>query len=245
MGTVFSFDVRGCSDLSRARGALTEAVAFLHHVDRVFSPYREDSEVSRLARGEITSGQCGPDVQDVRDLCENMTRRTGGWFSPWYAGDAGGWDPTGLVKGWATERAARMLASAVPSAAVCVNGGGDIQMLGGPWRIGLADPLNPGALAVVVQVGADAQEVAVATSGPAERGCHILDPHTTEPPAHALAAMTVVGPSLAIADAFATAAYAMGDAAHVWLEEQPDVEGLATSATGVTWETSGFSRRTR
>ncbi|MER5205998.1 FAD:protein FMN transferase [Streptomyces sp. NPDC002825] len=244
MGTVFSFDVRGCSDVSRARGALVEAVDFLHHADRVFSPYREDSQVSRLARGEITSEQCGPDVQEVRGLCENMTRRTEGWFSPWYAGDAGGWDPTGLVKGWATERAARMLASAVPGAAVCVNGGGDIQLLGGPWRIGLADPLHPGELAAVVEVGAEVREVAVATSGPAERGCHILDPRTGEPPAHALAAMTVIGPSLTLADAFATAAYAMGDGAHAWLEKQQDVEGLATSATGLTRETSGFGRWT-
>lgn len=32
--------------------------------------------------------------------------------------------------------------------------GGDIQLLGGPWRIGLADPLQPGALAAVVEVWA-------------------------------------------------------------------------------------------
>lgn len=244
MGTVFSFDVRGCSDASRARGALAEAVDFLHHVDHVFSPYREDSQVSRLARGEVTAERCGPDVQEVARLCEDMTRRTEGWFSPWFAGSAGGWDPTGLVKGWATERTARVLASAARADAVCVNGGGDIQVLGGPWRIGLADPLNPGALTTVVEVGADVPEAAVATSGPAERGCHILDPYTGEPPAHALAAMTVVGSSLTVADAFATAAYAMGDAARSWLEEQPDAEGLATTATGATWQTTGFAHWT-
>lgn len=242
MGTVFSFDVRGCSDPARTRSALTEAVDFLHHVDRVFSPYRQDSEVSRLAREELTPEQCGPDVQEVTRLCESMVRRTEGWFSPWYAGDAGGWDPTGLVKGWATERAARMLASAAPVDAVCVNGGGDIQLLGGPWRIGLADPLNPGALTTVVNVGGDAADAAVATSGPAERGCHILDPHTGEPPVQPLAAMTVVGSSLTLADAYATAAYAMGDAAGSWLEEQPDYEGLATTAAGVTWQSTGFAR---
>ncbi|WP_240137609.1 FAD:protein FMN transferase [Streptomyces sp. MUM 178J] len=244
MGTVFSFDVRGCSHPSRTREALTEAVDFLHHVDRVFSPYREDSEVSRLARGELTPEQCGPDVREVTGLCKDVVRRTEGWFSPWYAGSTGGWDPTGLVKGWATERAARILTSAARVDSVCVNGGGDIQLLGGPWRIGLADPLNPGALTAVVEVGADVPEAAVATSGPAERGCHILDPHTAEPPAHALAAMTVVGSTLTVADAFATAAYAMGDAAHAWLEAQPDAEGLATTAAGATWQSTGFARWT-
>jgi thiamine biosynthesis lipoprotein len=246
MGTAFSFDVRGCSDVSRTREALTESVDFLHHVDRVFSPYREDSQVSRLVRGELTREQCGPDVREVTRLCEDMRRRTGGWFSPRYArgGGAGGWDPTGLVKGWATERAARMLASAARCDAVCVNGGGDIQLLGGPWRIGLADPLHPGALAAVLEVDAGDPEAAVATSGPAERGCHILDPHTGRPPVHGLAAMTVVGSTLTVADAFATAAYAMGDAARSWLEEQPDAEGLATTATGATWQTSGFARWT-
>ncbi|WP_406864209.1 FAD:protein FMN transferase [Streptomyces sp. HUAS MG47] len=244
MGTVFSFDVRGCSDPSRTRQALAEAVDFLHHVDRIFSPYREDSEVSRLARGALTPEQCGPEVQEVTRLCEDMVRRTEGWFSPWYGGGADGWDPTGLVKGWATEHAARMLASGPGVEAVCVNGGGDIQLLGGPWRIGLADPLTPGALAAVVEVGAGTPEAAVATSGPAERGCHIIDPHTGRPPAHALAAMTVVGSSLTVADAFATAAYAMGDAGRRWLEDQPDAEGLGTTAAGATWQSTGFARWT-
>ncbi|MFD8592751.1 FAD:protein FMN transferase [Streptomyces sp. NPDC059637] len=243
MGTVFSFDVRGCADPGRTREALSEAVAFLHHADRVFSTYRADSRVSRLARGELTPEQCGPDVQEVMRLCEDAQRRTEGWFSPRYAGRGTGWDPTGLVKGWATERAARLLASAAPAEGVCVNGGGDIQLLGGPWRIGIADPLTPGALATVVEVGADVPQTAVATSGPAERGCHILDPHTGEPPAHTLTAVTVVGPSLTLADAFATAAYAQGDGARSWLERQPDTEALATDTTGTAWQTTRFPHR--
>lgn len=82
MGTAFSFDVRGCSDVSRTPEALAEALDFLLHVDRVFSPYREDSQVSRLTRGEPTRERCGPDVREVTRLCEDMERRTRGWFSP-------------------------------------------------------------------------------------------------------------------------------------------------------------------
>ncbi|MEV6210149.1 FAD:protein FMN transferase [Kitasatospora sp. NPDC051914] len=242
MGTVFSFDVRGCTDTSRTRTALAETVAFLHRMDQVFSTYREDSDVSRLARGELTFEGCDPAVGEVRRLCEEAERRTEGWFTPRYARSGADWDPTGLVKGWATERAAHLVTETAPAAAVCVNGGGDIQLLGGPWRIGIADPLVPGALATVVEVGAEAQSTAIATSGPAERGCHILDPHTGAPPEHALAALTVVSLSLTDADAFATAAYARGDGARAWLERQPDTEGFAIDADGGIWQTSGFGR---
>ena len=245
MGTVFSFDVRGCADDSRTREALGRAVAFLHHMDAVFSTYREDSDVSRLVRGELTLEDCDPVVREVRLLCEEAERRTEGWFTAGYGRRAGlpvAWDPTGLVKGWATERAAHLMAEAVPEAAVCVNGGGDIQLLGGPWRIGIADPLAPGELATVVEVGAEVPCAAIATSGPAERGCHILDPHTGAPPAHALAALTVVCPSLTDADALATAAYARGESARAWLERQPDTESFATESDGTAWQTSGFGR---
>ena len=61
---------------------------------------------------------------------------------------------------------------------------------------------------------------AVATSGTYERGAHLVDPHTGQPGCRAASA-TVTGPSLAMADALATALAVGGDAA---LEA---VEGLA------------------
>lgn len=244
MGTVFSFDVRGYAEASRVRAALEAAVAFLHHADEIFSTYRPNSQISRLTRGELALPQCHLDVWDVLRLCEDAERRSDGWFSAWYeGGPRNNFDPTGLVKGWAVERAARMLASA-HATAVCVNGGGDIQLLGGPWRIGISDPLTQGGLTAVVEVGAKACETAVATSGPAERGCRVVNPHTGGPPITALASMTVICPTLTAADAWATAAYAMGDQARTWLEELPDAEGFAITSDGDTWHTSGFSRYT-
>ena len=59
MGTVFSFDVRG-GEPGAVQAALEEAVAGLHRVDEVFSTYREDSQVSRLARGELSVEECDP-----------------------------------------------------------------------------------------------------------------------------------------------------------------------------------------
>lgn len=235
MGTVFSFDVRG-GDPPRTSAALDAATAWLQHVDEVFSTYRPGSQISRLAAGTLALSRCSPEVWEVMRLCEAVGRRSNGWFSAYYAGAA--FDPTGLVKGWAVERAAAMVASATAEA-VCVNGGGDVQAHGGPWRIGVADPLRPGAVVCVIH--ASSRELAVATSGTAERGCHILDPHTGRPPADPLASLTVVTRTLTEADAYATAGYAMGArAARGWLESLPDAEGRAVMPCGTTWHTRGF-----
>jgi thiamine biosynthesis lipoprotein len=226
MGTVFSFDVRGAQP-----GALDPVIAELHRMDRVFSTYREDSEVSRLARGELTVAECAPEVAEVLTLGAEAERSSGGWFSLSYAGRP---DPTGIVKGWAVERAARSLLAA-GATGVSVNGGGDVQMLGSPasgrpWRVGVADPLRPGGLAAVIS-SAGASELSVATSGSAERGVHIVDPRTHRPAVTDLVAVTVVGPSLTWTDCWATAAFAMGARdALPWLESLPDVEALLITA---------------
>ncbi|MEU8826870.1 FAD:protein FMN transferase [Streptomyces sp. NPDC048636] len=239
MGTVFSFDVREVEEAARPRvqAALDGAVVGLHRVDELFSPFRPESQISRVARGELTPAQCDPDVRDVLRMCEDAEYRSGGWFSARYAG--GTPDPTGLVKGWAVERAARMLVSA-GAGSVCVNGGGDVQVHGGPWRVGVADPHRRGELIAVVEAQG---ELAVATSGPAERGCHVLDPHTGLPPVRGLASVTVLATSLADADAWATAACAMGaERARPWLQRLAGAEAFVVTAAGTTWQTSGFAR---
>jgi thiamine biosynthesis lipoprotein len=226
MGTVFSITVRG-ADVGM--GALDEAEAWLRHVDAVFSTYREDSAVSRIARGELAPQDCAPEVREVLRLCERAREHTGGWFT---AEHSGGFDPSGLVKGWAVERAAEALLSA-GATGVCVNGGGDVQLHGGPWRVGVAHPLRPGQVAAVVESRQGA--LAVATSGPAERGCHIVDPHTGQAPVGGLASLTVVHEGLTDADTWATAAYAMGPGARAWLEAQTGVTAFAVTADGETW----------
>ncbi len=83
------------------------------------------------------------------------------------------------------------------------------------------------------------RDLAVATSGSAERGPHILDPHTGTPAAGP-ASVTVVGPGLTTTDAYATAAFAMGAGAQDWLEELDGYEGLAITGDGDAWHTPGF-----
>jgi thiamine biosynthesis lipoprotein len=241
MGTVFSFDVRGGRPHA-VRAALHEAVAGLHRADEQFSTYRDDSEASRLARGELSLAECGPEMAEVLALGAAAERISGGWFSLRHGGRL---DPTGIVKGWAAERAARRIAAAGVRG-VSVNGGGDVQVLGSPgtrrpWRIGVSDPVRPGALTAVVSA-ADTRQLAVATSGTAERGAHIVDPRTGRPAETDLVAVTVVAPRLVWADCWATAAFAMGSRKGLdWLESLPEVEALLITAEDEVRCTKGLA----
>jgi len=249
MGTVVSFDV---PVTARDDGSLCAAVGWLHWVDRLFSPYRPDSDVTLLADGAVTLDACAPELAEVVEACAFVAELSGGYFTD---RPSGRFDPTGYVKGWAVERAAAIL-SAAGSVSHLVNGGGDVQCAGGrpldgggeagagpggstPWRVGVADPFRPGRLALVV----NAADCGVATSGTAERGPHIIDPRAARP-ASGLASITVTGPSLALADAFATAAFAMGpDRARAWTEALDGYHAFAITEAGQTWQTSGFAAR--
>lgn len=234
MGTVVSFDVPASA---AADGSLDAAVRSLRWADEVFSTYKADSDVSRLGRGETALGDCAPEVAEVLAACDRLRERSGGYFT---AQPGGRLDPSGYVKGWAVERAASILARA-GSASHLVNGGGDVQCAGGRsaaegWRVGIASPLPGGGLAIVVT----GRDFAVATSGTAERGAHIIDPVSGRPAA-GLASVTVAGPSLTLADAYATAAFAMGpDRAREWTESLDGYEAFAILPDGSAWQTRGF-----
>jgi thiamine biosynthesis lipoprotein len=236
MGTVVSFDVPACAGDCGDDGALGQAVRWLHWVDATFSPYREDSDVSRFGRGCVTLAECAPELTEVLDACTSVGALSAGYFT---TTPGGRFDPSGYVKGWAIERAAAIL-TAAGSPEHSVNGGGDVQCVGDrgpgqPWRIGIADPFRPGSLALVVT----GRDFAVATSGVAERGPHIINPHSGQP-ATDLASITVVGAGLTLTDAYATAAFAMGSGARDWVESLDGYEAFALTVRGADWQTSGF-----
>lgn len=236
MGTVFSLDIRGAGVPA---AVVADVIDWLHWVDTVFSTYQPDSVVSRLSRGELTVEECPVEVRDVLALVRIAVEASDGYFT-----DApyGYLDPTGMVKGWAVERASDLLVAA-GSTSHSVNGGGDVQLVGEaapgrPWRVGIAHPLRVRELVAVVA----ATDGAVATSGTAERGRHIIDPHRGAPAA-GLASLTVVGQRLAWADACATAAFAMGlERGLAWVEQIDGLEALAVTPAGATHPTSGFPR---
>ena len=74
---------------------------------------------------------------------------------------------------------------------------------------------------------------AVATSGTAHRGQHLVDARTGVPP-EGVASVTVVAASLTDADVDATVAYALGADAARWLAARPGRTGLVVWADGTT-----------
>lgn len=144
-------------------------------------------------------------------LGELAERQSRGAFRARRAGPAGEavLDPTGVVKGWAVERAADHL-RALEATDFCLSAGGDmvcrtLDRDAPPWRIGIEDPHHTDRLVAVAPVHTGA----VATSGTAHRGDHLVDARTGRPPA-GVASVTVVAASLTWADIDATAAYAHG-----------------------------------
>jgi len=209
MGTVVSIDVRPRGlPMVQTRSAVAQACELLHRADDVFSLFQPNTPLSRLCRGEIELSDCPPEVAQVTALCEQAKRASGGWFDPWAL--PGGFDPTGLVKGWAAREAARVLEDAGIGAGM-VNAAGDIASFGTPgqreaWRVGIRSPQSPELLACVIDLHG-----AVATSGLYERGAHIWDV-VAQAPAGAVDSATVCGPDLALADALATGLVAAGEA---------------------------------
>jgi FAD:protein FMN transferase len=218
MGMPISLALRG-RHADDAAGALAweAALEVLRAADDVFSTYRADSVISRLGRGEITLADCPPEVAaqvgQVLTLGDAAERESGGAFAVRRDGVL---DPSGVVKGWAAERAAVALA-ALPDTDFCLSAGGDLtcrthDRTGAPWRIGIEDPHDPSRLVAVVPVHTGA----VATSGAARRGVHVVDARTGRPPV-GVASVTVIGASLTAVDIDATAAYALGGDAVPWL----------------------------
>lgn len=236
MGMPISLALRGRhTDDGAARDAWARVLASLREVDRVFSTYRPDSFVSRLDRDEIGLEDCPPEVAEVLALGEAAERQSGGAFSVRLPGPDGRvrLDPSGVVKGWAAERAAAALRE-LPGTDFCLSAGGDITCRtvdpdAAPWRVGVEDPRDPGRVLAVIPVSAGA----VATSGTAHRGQHLVDARTGRAP-EGVASVTVVAGSLTWADIDATAAYAQGEDAARWLEARPGRSGLVVWADGRT-----------
>jgi thiamine biosynthesis lipoprotein len=240
MGMVIGVDVRDALRPAALDAAIEDVFAWLHHVDATFSTYRPDSQISRIGRGELSPAEACADVRWVLDRCEELRVETGGYFDA-RANPRRALDPSGLVKGWAVERASGMLAVA-GAVNHCINAAGDIRTRGEPepgrkWHVGVVHPLHRDALCALVAVG----DAGVATSGVAERGGHVFDPRTATP-AGDLASVTVVAADLIRADTYATAALAMGTAAPAWLAGLAGVEALVIDAGGQAWETAGFHR---
>jgi FAD:protein FMN transferase len=205
----------------------------LREVDRTFSTYRNDSAVSRLRRGDVELASCPPEVAEVLELGRQAEQLSEGAFSIMLPGPDGRrrLDPSGVVKGWAGERAARLLAT-LDDTDFCLSVGGDVAChIADPsrpaWRIGIENPRDPSRLIAYIPI----RSGAIATSGTAHRGAHLVDARTGQPP-EGVASVTVVGDSLTWADIDATAGYARGRDCVRWLAGRPLHSALVVWADG-------------
>lgn len=245
MGLPVSVHVRG-PDVDGAEAELRVGALFadLRRADTVFSTYRPTSQLNQVARGELDVAYADEVLAEVLALCEQAWLRTDGWFDarslPDPTGTGPRLDPSGLVKGWAIQRAARRLEH-FDGHGWCLNAGGDVLVATvpghPPWRVGIEDPADPSRLLRVVTVA----DGAVATSGNAHRGAHIVDPFTGRP-ATKVRAVTVVGPSLLWADVYATAAAARGLSALGWIDTFEGYAALVVDRHGAVGTTAGWPR---
>jgi FAD:protein FMN transferase len=236
MGTVATVEVCDVAHDIDAERLVDEAFEWLRAVDARFSTYRHDSEVNRLHRAEIRYNDCSADLRHVLDRCADLWAETDGYFDV-YAG--GGLDPSGFVKGWAVQVASERLTEA-GAVKHLVDAGGDIQTRGRPadgnrWEIGIRHPWDPHSICWAI-AGSD---LAVATSGTYERGPHVLNPRNGQPET-TLRSVTVVGRDLAVTDAYATAAVAMGGHGRAWLAGLADYESAVVMEDGTCLRSAGF-----
>ncbi|HEX6686196.1 MAG TPA: FAD:protein FMN transferase [Candidatus Limnocylindrales bacterium] len=236
MGTAIGLEIAGSADPGLTRRMADATFAWFHEVDQRFSTFKHGSEVNRLDRGELAIEECSADLRWV--LCESarLWDETDGYFDVHAAGHL---DPSGFVKGWSVQVASDRLA-ATGLTDHCLNAGGDVRVRGcdgngSLWRIGIQHPFENQHISWVLA----AADLAVATSGTYERGFHVLDP-LRRIPARDLCSVTVTGPDLGKADAYATAAVAMGAKGLDWLAALPGYECAVVTDDGLAFRSEGL-----
>jgi thiamine biosynthesis lipoprotein len=237
MGVPIGIDIRTALPERALRSMLDDAFAWLRWVDHTFSTYRPDSQINRLSCGEKIG--LAPEVIEVLGRCAELRGSTEGFFDA-HAG--GALDPSGYVKGWAVEKVSRRL-TAAGAVDHSVNAGADVRVRGSArpgvaWRVGIRHPRRDG-----IHTVAFAHDLAVATSGSRTRGAQVIDPHARRPVTD-VGSVTVVGPDLGVAGAYATALYAMGPLRARAFHLPTAYESLIISGEGRSVSTPGFSHYT-
>lgn len=212
--------------------------AWFAAVDARYSPFRTESDVSRLNAGTLRHDEVSDEFATILECCEQARIDTDGVFDIVRDGRL---DPSGYVKGWAISQASTMLATrGLPNHMICA--GGDLQTSGynadgEPWRVGIRNPFHHEQIVKTLAVSG----MGVATSGTDARGEHIYDPRHPGPLRTDLVSLTVVAPDIARADLMATAAFAMGHDAFPFLIAH-HLDAYAIDRRGIATFIEGFAR---
>jgi FAD:protein FMN transferase len=234
MGMPITVHVVGTADMT----PLELVYDYFAAIDRRFSTYRADSEITALNEGRLSDGAYSSEMREVLALAAATKQQTGGYFD--IHTDSGRIDPSGIVKGWAIRNAAQLLAEA-GFRDYFIEAGGDIQSAGcndggRPWSVGIRNPFNQKEIIKVVYPFGRG----VATSGTYVRGQHIHNPRARGAPIDDIISLTVIGRDILEADRFATAAFAMGRDGIAFIERTPNLEGYLVDRAGRATLTSGF-----
>lgn len=226
---------------SVSAGIFDKVFQYFDDIDRKFSTYKEDSEITRINNGEIKEADYSDDVKTIFKLSDQTKEETGGYFD--IVTPAGKVDPSGLVKGWSIWNAADLLQKD-GFLNFYVDAGGDIEARGRndegeKWAIGIRNPFNEREIIKVIRLS----NGGVATSGTYVRGGHIYNPKNGKL-ADEIVSLTVVGPNVYEADRFATAAFAMGKKGIDFIEDLEGLEGYMIDKNGTATMTSDFDKYT-
>jgi thiamine biosynthesis lipoprotein len=225
-----------------ASAIIESTFAYFHDIDECFSTYKDTSEISKINRNEISEIDYSPDMREVFEIAARTKAQTDGYFD--MRRPDGTIDPSGIVKGWAINNAARQLKDA-RCENFFVEAGGDIAMRGKSsngqdWSVGIRNPFNATEIIKVIYP----QGHGVATSGSYIRGAHIYNPHDASHILDTVVSITVIGPDVLEADRFATAAFAMQSDGIRFIERTDGLEGYMVDKDGTATMTSGFERFT-
>lgn len=224
-------------DANATNEDVQEVFSYLHYVDKKFSTYKKDSEISKIRRGEVSKKDFSKDMQKIFNLSEKTKKDTNGYFDININGSI---DPSGIVKGYAIYEAAKILKNK-GFKNFYIEIAGDVQVYGKNkgklWKIGIQNPFDVREIVKVINI----TDKGVATSGNYIRGNHIYNPKDKEP-ADEIASITVVGPNVYEADRFATAAFAMGKKGILFIEKQKGFDGYMIRKDKKAVYTSGFGQ---
>jgi thiamine biosynthesis lipoprotein len=179
-------------------------------------------------------------MKEVFALSAQTKKETCGYFD--ISKPNGLIDPSGTVKGWAIQNAAKLVES-MGYKNYFLDVAGDIQSCGKDmqdkeWTIGIRNPFDHKEIVKVLHP----RGMGVATSGTYIRGQHIYNPHEPKQELKDIISLTVIGPNIYEADRFATAAFAMGKDGIVFIDNIPGFEGYSVDKDGIAVMTSGFEQ---
>jgi thiamine biosynthesis lipoprotein len=218
-----------------------EVFSYFKYVDEKFSTYKKTSEISAINLGELPDEKWSDDMKEVFALSEETKRLTYGYFD--IVSRDGKYDPSGMVKGWAISKAAKLLKKR-GTKNFYVEAGGDIQTsgvnaFGLSWSVGIQNPFSKTKEVVKTL---RLKDCGIATSGTYIRGQHIYNPKNKSEVLDEVVSLTVVAQDIYEADRFATAAFAMGKTGIGFIEQLPGFEGYQIDRNGMATMTSGFSK---